>query len=126
MGFTESNGLERLLIGQVILARLRLMQAERAATGAQGSADARFHDQMLSRVQHRHVRACDALAHLRKMYLPPIQVNIGGKQANVLRADGGAPLIAGQQTFNPGRRFAFPGLPYVAPLGRRLIRTSVA
>jgi hypothetical protein len=86
LGLTTSPPLERLLIQQVVMAWLRLAYVEYQYTSITDG------DQLIRRVDHwerrlnaaqrRFLRACSTLARIRKLNLPPIQVNIGQNQIN--------------------------------------------
>ena len=86
LGMNTSPPLERLLIQQVVMAWLRLAYVELHYTDVTGG------EQLIRRVDHwerrlnaaqrRFLRACSTLARIRKLNLPPIQVNIGQNQIN--------------------------------------------
>jgi hypothetical protein len=89
LGMATSPALERLLIQQVVMAWLRLAYIENQYTAVTGP------EQLIRRVDHwerrlnaaqrRFLRATSTLARIRKMNLPPIQVNIGQNQINQLK-----------------------------------------
>ena len=79
--------LERLLVQQVALCWLKLAYTEYQhrhvltngkATIAQGD----FWERRLSAAQRRYVRAAEALARVRRLQLPAVQVNIAERQLN--------------------------------------------
>ncbi len=83
------GGLEQLLIERVVLAWLALSAAEcrRADLWLADSVPvemARFWDRRVSRLNNDLLRACRALATVRRLLVPPIrQLNIGRQQVNV-------------------------------------------
>jgi hypothetical protein len=48
-------------------------------------ADDAFHQQRIERAQRQYLAAIRALAPVRKLGVPAVQVNIGEKQINVVR-----------------------------------------
>jgi hypothetical protein len=98
LGYQTASPLERLLIEQVALCwlSLNLVQIEYTrAIGEPISVSAADHwDRRLSASQSRYLRACDALARVRKLArtTPALQVNIaaaGGQQVNLLGGEPG-------------------------------------
>ncbi|MBU0607064.1 MAG: hypothetical protein KKI08_04220 [Armatimonadetes bacterium] len=87
LGYDKSPLLEQMLIDHLLLCWLRLQLAEHTYTYliAEGGSlnQALFWEKRLSAVQRRYLRAVEALARIRKLALPAIQVNIGDKQVNV-------------------------------------------
>ena len=86
--------LERLLVQQVALCWLKLSYTEHQhrhiltsgnATIKQGD----FWERRLSAAQHRYLRATEALARVRRLQLPAVQVNIAEQQVNQLNATRG-------------------------------------
>ncbi len=80
---------ERLLAGRVALRWLGLAVEEGAyhltlAWGVDASDD-EFHQQRVERAQRRYLAAIKALAQVRRLGVPALQVNIGDKQINVAR-----------------------------------------
>ncbi len=95
LGYQSASPLERLLVEQVILCWLHLNVAElEYADVIGGSPFAHVVDhweRRLSSAQTRYLRACEALARIRKLArsTPALQVNIaadGGQQINVAGA----------------------------------------
>jgi hypothetical protein len=43
-----------------------------------------FWERRLTMAQKRYLSACESLAKIRKMAIPPLQLNIGDKQVNVV------------------------------------------
>ena len=86
LGMETSPPLERLLIQQVVMAWLRLSYVEYWYTdnteGGELIRRVDHWDRRLNAAQRRFLRACSTLARIRKMNLPPIQVNIGRNQIN--------------------------------------------
>ena len=87
LGHHQASALERLLIDQVIQCWLRLYGVDNAYTSAlEGNAprgELDYWDRRLSAAHSRFLRACEALARIRKLRLPSLQLNIGAKQVNV-------------------------------------------
>jgi len=91
LGYQDAPALERLLIEQVLIDKLRMDLTESLYTitvvGESISlGQASYWERRLSAVQRRYLRACETLARIRKMQLPAVQVNIatkGGQQVNV-------------------------------------------
>lgn len=79
--------LERLVIERVALTWLALSVAElrRAARWSSGvsSRDGLFWDRHVSRLNGDFLKASRALAMVRRLRIPPIQVNVGGQQVNI-------------------------------------------
>jgi hypothetical protein len=87
LGYETSPMLEKLLIDAVLLAWLRWSfteyhYTENARTG-QTLAQGDYWDRHLDAAQRRYLRALAALARIRKMNLPAIQINIGDRQVNI-------------------------------------------
>ena len=98
LGYQTASPLERLLIEQVALCWLGLNLVQLEYTRAIGepiSVSAADHwERRLSAAQGRYLRACDALARVRKLAhtTPALQVNIaaaGGQQVNLLGGEPG-------------------------------------
>jgi len=91
LGYRDAPALEKLLIEQVVIDWLRMNTTEllyteivvgKSISIRQGD----YWERRLSAAQRRYLRACETLARIRKMRLPPVQVNIateGGQQVNV-------------------------------------------
>ncbi len=87
LGYDESPMLEQLLIDAVVLSWLRwslteYRHTENMKTG-QTIIQGDYWDRHLNAAQRRYLRALTALARIRKMDLPPIQINIGDRQVNI-------------------------------------------
>ncbi|MBV7328408.1 hypothetical protein KFU94_09135 [Chloroflexi bacterium TSY] len=67
MDFDSANGLERLLIDTVILAWLRVQQAEYSLSSVETSQAMDYWDGRLSAAQRRFLRASETLARVRKL-----------------------------------------------------------
>ena len=103
LGYPSASPLERLMIEQIALCWLYLHIVQLEYTHAQaqpmGTLDADHWDRRLSVAQQRYLRACDALARIRKLdrqaarsgcTTPALQVNIaaaGSQQVNLLAGD---------------------------------------
>jgi hypothetical protein len=78
--------LEELLLQQVVLCWLRYGSVEHSYTVITTEGGTyerlRYWEQRLNAAQRRYLRALETLARIRKLQLPPIQVNIGGQQVN--------------------------------------------
>lgn len=90
LGYASAPALEKMLIDSAVLCWLRLALMELrydAVTSAGNTLKVIEHtERRLSEAQKRYTRACAALAKVRKMKLPALQVNIaaeGGRQVNV-------------------------------------------
>jgi len=93
LGYQHAPELERLLIEHVVMCWLRLNLEEHMYTGAIMNESVTFkkgdfYERRLSAMQHRYLRACEALARVRKLTrgTPALQVNIatnGGQQINL-------------------------------------------
>jgi len=90
LGYEGAAQLEQLLIDHAVLCWLRLQDAETGYSAAMdrslpvGHAD--YWDRHLAAAQRRYLRACEALARVRRLLHPTLQVNIaaqGGQQVNV-------------------------------------------
>jgi len=79
--------LERLLADRVALGWLGLAVAEgsyhQALERGLGHSDDEFHQRRVERAQRRYLAAIKALAQVRRLGVPALQVNIGDKQVNV-------------------------------------------
>ena len=79
--------LERLLVQQVALCWLKLAYTEHQhrhflTTGSTTIKVADFWERRLSAAQRRYIRAAEALARVRRLQLPAVQVNIAEQQVN--------------------------------------------
>jgi hypothetical protein len=91
--YKSSSPLEKLLIDNIVITWLRLQWVEYQMVGFMGQSEIRmsvveFWEKRLSVSQRRHLRACEALARVRRLLVvkPAVQVNIaaeGGQQVNV-------------------------------------------
>jgi hypothetical protein len=79
--------LERLLADRIAISWLSLTVAEgtyhQALERGLGRADDTFHQQRIERAQRRYLAAIKALAQVRKLGVPAVQVNIADKQINL-------------------------------------------
>ena len=83
----SDGALERLLIQQIALAWLKLSYTEHQhrhiLTGGNATIkQADFWERRLSAAQRRFLRASEALARVRRLQLPAVQVNIAEQQVN--------------------------------------------
>jgi hypothetical protein len=91
MGYDQAPMVERLLIDNVLNCWLRYQWVENALAGYMGQQEVRFvelefWEKRLSATQRRYLRALETLARIRRLELPPVQVNINtenGQQVNV-------------------------------------------
>jgi len=83
------TALERLLADRVAIGWLSLAVAEgtyhQALERGVGASDDEFHQRRVERAQRRYLAAIKALAQVRRLGVPALQVNIGEKQINVAR-----------------------------------------
>ena len=88
LGYESSPPLERLLVDQVCLCWLRLSCVELYYTEALRNNkpiyQCEFWERRLSATQQRFLRASAALARIRRLRLPAMQINIGNEQVNVV------------------------------------------
>jgi hypothetical protein len=91
LGWAESSELERLLIREIVLCwrdynRVQTAYAQQTTTEFKLNAMEQW-ERVLSSKQRRYLRACEALARVRRLLrLPNMQINIaaaGGQQVNV-------------------------------------------
>lgn len=86
LGAESATALEKLLIQQVVISWLRLNLVEYSYTTIHQEsitlARGDYWERRLNAAQRRFLRACSTLARVRKMDLPPIQVNIAQQQVN--------------------------------------------
>lgn len=84
--------LERLLVDRVVLGWLAVAFAEgtyhRAIERGLGHVDDEFHQRRVERAQRRYLAAVKALAQVRRLGVPALQVNIGDKQVNLVGSAG--------------------------------------
>ena len=84
---STSTPLERLLIDRVVVGWLALAVAEGIYHQSLGEGleptDDEFHQRRIERTQRRYLAAIKALATVRKLQIPAVQVNIGAQQVNV-------------------------------------------
>lgn len=91
MGHDHAPVIEKLLIDAIVNAWLRYQWTELQLSSFMGRESVRFSEvgyweKRLTLAQGRYLRAIEALAKVRKMQLPALQVNIahsGGQQVNV-------------------------------------------
>jgi hypothetical protein len=95
--------LERLLVERIILCWFHLNSQETLAAsreinrkeiGSMTLAQADHYQKQIDRAHKRYLSAIKALATVRKIQLPNVQVNIGEKQVNIGTVNG-APLLEG-------------------------------
>lgn len=88
LGWDQAPMLERLLIDQILTCWLNVYDVQARYTLAHSQnnlslALGEYWEKRLSAAQRRYLRACEALARVRRLALPALQVNIGDKQVNV-------------------------------------------
>lgn len=89
-GYDESPIWEQLIIDNMLNCWLRLQWVEYRLASFMGKPNVRFceiqhWEQRLNAAQRRFLRACTALARIRKMNLPPLQINIAQQQINQVK-----------------------------------------
>jgi hypothetical protein len=90
MGYADAPALERALIEAAVLCWIRLAAMEMHYTGVLASDTTFKHvehtERRLTETQKRFNRACEALARVRRLSRPKVQINVaaeGGQQVNV-------------------------------------------
>lgn len=93
LGYEQATAIERLLIDQIMMARLRVIQVENmfnqfVACASIDPGTRPYREMLLSKTQNRFLRAVESLARVRKLArsTPALQINIGGgggRQVNV-------------------------------------------
>ncbi len=87
LGGPRTTPLEQLLIDRVVVGWLAVAVAEGTYHQALGQGleptDDEFHHRRVERAQRRYLAAIKALATVRRLGVPALQVNIGDKQVNV-------------------------------------------
>ncbi len=82
----DTSPLERLLVGRIVACWLQLHYAEARYAQNLGSltmAQGDYHQRTIERAQRRYLAAIKALAQVRRLAIPAVQVNIGERQINV-------------------------------------------
>ncbi len=85
----DPTPLERLLVGRVVACWLQLHYAEARYAQNLGKltmAQGEYHQRTIERAERRYLAAIKALAQVRRLLVPAVQVNIaqaGGQQVNV-------------------------------------------
>ncbi len=93
--------LEVLLVERIALCWYHVHLCETAVglnAGTMSLAQAAYQDKRLNSAHKRYLGAIKALAQVRKLQLPSVQVNIGEKQVNIAQVNGspgGHPIGAG-------------------------------
>jgi len=88
---SSPSPLERLLVERILSCWLQVHQIERAMHSQQDFHNVEFLDKCLERAHKRYLHSIKALAQVRKLQLPDVQVNIGEKQVNIARMNGAPP-----------------------------------
>lgn len=88
LGYETAPPLEKMLAEHIALCWLRLQIAELKYNRATNEDNVTYEranhwDRRLAAAQRRYLHACEALARIRRMNLPVVQVNVGEKQINV-------------------------------------------
>jgi hypothetical protein len=82
----QSDGpLERLLVDRVALCWLHLHYAELTYAQRMATLDVEWSEHFqrrIDRAQRRYLQAIRTLAQVRRLVVPPVQINVGGQQAN--------------------------------------------
>ena len=85
----DASALERLMIERILCCWLQAHHADLVAAQSEnmppGPAD--YHQRRQDRATKRFLQACKALAQVRRLLGPSVQVNVAEKQINVLAAD---------------------------------------
>lgn len=94
LGEETASPLEKLLIERIVLCWHHLQDLEQTyyrgirQDGGMSLEKSTFFQKALDRAQKRHLAAIQSLALVRRLQIPPVQVNIAEKQMNVVQ---GAP-----------------------------------
>lgn len=88
IGGPNPSPLETLLVERIVSTWLHLhqLETEYAAGGAMTLTKATYYQQAIQRAQKCYLSAIKALAIIRKLALPAIQVNVAKRQVNVMNA----------------------------------------
>lgn len=91
LGYADAPALERVLIEAAVICWLRLSLMEMRYSAVLAASNTLAHvehtERRLTQAQKRFNRACEALARVRKLSKPKVQINvaaIGGRQVNVV------------------------------------------
>jgi hypothetical protein len=86
---SAASPLERLVAERIVLTWLGVIEAERLALGGTDRSirQAEYFDRRLDRAQRRHLAAIKALAVVRRLGVPVIQLNVAERQVNVGQID---------------------------------------
>ena len=82
----EPTPLERLLVSRIVACWLQLHYAEMRYTQSLGKLtmeQGEYHQRTIDRAQKRYLAAIKALAQVRRLLMPTLQVNIADKQINI-------------------------------------------
>jgi hypothetical protein len=81
----SASSLERLVIERIVMTWLGVVEAERLAlhVGERSIKQADFYDRRLERAQRRHLASIKALAVIRRLALPVVQLNVTQQQVNI-------------------------------------------
>ncbi len=86
-GFAQANAVERLLIEQILTCWVQCSMVgkklEGISAGTHSLEVGLYWERRYNIAQSRYVRTLEALAKIRKLELPDLQVNIGKTQVNV-------------------------------------------
>jgi hypothetical protein len=91
LGGSDATPVERLLIDRVVIGWLHLHGLEIARAGTAGTPDenAVSFERAITAAQKRYLAAMKALAAVRRLAIPALQINIAKKQMNVAGPAGG-------------------------------------
>jgi hypothetical protein len=87
LGRKEAPVLEKLLIDQVLTCWINVYDVQQRYANAHAESITltlgEYWERRLTAAQRRYLRACETLARVRRLAVPPLQVNIGDQQINV-------------------------------------------
>lgn len=98
LGYRDSPALEKMLIDQAVICWLQAQKTqlkyEHNLSASIGIPQADYWERRLTAANARYLRACEALARVRKLSRPgAVQVNIGAQQVNVAQTKETPPKI---------------------------------
>jgi hypothetical protein len=83
----EATPLERLLVERIVACWLQVQDAEVRSAQGQGNLTIRqadYHERRMDATSRRYLAAIKALALVRRLALPALQINLARKQVNVV------------------------------------------
>jgi hypothetical protein len=110
LGGPAAAPLERLLAERIACCWLALQEADRRALHREGLslAQATYYDRRLDRAQRRYLAAIKALAVVRRLGLPAVQLNVAAQQVNLAGLPG-APVAHGGRLLEQAQALESPG-----------------